>query len=113
MDKEAEKSLLVGPTPFAIVPNQNRKMETLFQHWLTLSETQKFVHKELDSIDQDLGLEYQQTVLKGIKSLVEQISDMSVELSEQRIRVTADSSEVNLVPPRSPRRRRPSGSGTT
>jgi hypothetical protein len=102
----AEKVQVGNPI---IVPNQSRKMDSLFQQWLSLSETQNFVFQEVESIDQALGREYEQTVLKEIKTLVEQISDMSVELSEQKIFVNTNSD--SLVPPRSPRRRRPSGSG--
>jgi hypothetical protein len=110
--EDVDQPSVIGPFPITIVPNQSRKMDTLFQQWLSLSETQNVLFKEVEAIDQALGLEYQQTVLKEIKNLVEQISDMSVDLSEQRIGlISTEVNNENLVPPRSPRRRRPSGSG--
>jgi hypothetical protein len=103
----------LGSSPLSITPNQARKMDTLFQQWLSLPESQMFMRQELDSIDHKLGEEYHNIVLNGIKSLVEQISDMSVDLSDSKQTMLIDlAPDTTLVPPRSPnRRRKPSGSG--
>jgi hypothetical protein len=60
------------------IPDKNKKVDAIFQHWLTLPESQNFIQQELKSIDPALEAEYTEKVKNEMKMLVEQIQNMNV-----------------------------------
>lgn len=60
------------------IPDKNMKVDAIFQHWLTLPESQNFIQQELKSIDPALEAEYTEKVQNEMKMLVKQIQNMNV-----------------------------------
>lgn len=94
----------MNPTiqPEPIQPNQNKLFAGLFQQWLSNPDSQTFILNQIETIDQDLGKEYQEKVVDGVKFLMQNISDLVLE--KEDLKVSPKPGE--LVPPKSPNRRK-------
>ncbi|KAJ3267906.1 Serine/threonine-protein phosphatase 2A regulatory subunit B'' subunit alpha [Terramyces sp. JEL0728] len=94
----------MNPTvqPEPIQPNQNKLFTGYFQQWLSTPDSQKFILNQIEQIDHDLGKEYQDKVVDGVKYLVQNISDLVIDKEEAK----PTSKPEDIVPPKSPNRRK-------
>ncbi|KAJ3311519.1 Serine/threonine-protein phosphatase 2A regulatory subunit B'' subunit alpha [Boothiomyces sp. JEL0838] len=94
----------MNPTiqPEPIQPNQNKLFAGLFQQWLSNPDSQTFILNQIETIDQDLGKEYQEKVVDGVKFLMQNISDLVLEKEDLKVSPKPE----ELVPPKSPNRRK-------
>lgn len=60
------------PSPQSLIPNQQRKIETYFHHWMLLEETQQLLKSELEQIDSHLAQEFEHQS-EGVKELVSKV----------------------------------------
>ncbi|KAJ3323998.1 Serine/threonine-protein phosphatase 2A regulatory subunit B'' subunit alpha [Boothiomyces sp. JEL0866] len=85
-----------------VQPNQNKLFAGFFQQWLSTPDSQTFILNQIEQIDQDLGKEYHDKVVDGVKFLVQNISDLGLETEDPK----PNPKPEELVPPKSPNRRK-------